>query len=372
MLVVEAEWAIAFPDGMPAEVDPSTPVVMHGLGEGKWLNRLIGTHAWQPASIGNNVLTEGPGIPTSLGALELGRAGTVRLSYERADGGLQEHSSPLEAISGNNVLDLVREVLRVTADDGGVDAIDLGALGEQAAIVNEPARIKAADEATPDPAPREGAPRAAGDRRRRRRAARRTVELIVLDGSGDVGRRGRAAARLTRHRKSRSGQGRINAIRSGAGSGGRCRSCERGGSRSRDDEARALERSASKPQKLWFPPSRRDARREPRGAARARGASRADDELERFAVGGLRRVGRLAEPQLEDAPQGVDDVRPRLLPRLPLAVRPGNLGNRGDDPSVLTLLVDDRHAQRFAHVWNLAEGASGQRASPRDGLAALA
>ena len=194
VLVVEAEWAISFPDGVPPEVDPSTPVVMHGLGEGKWLNRLLGTRAWQPASIGNNVLTEGPGIRTSLGALELGRPGTVRLSYERADGGLQEHSSPLEAISGNNVLALVREVLRVTAETGGVDAIDLGALGEQAAIVNEPARIKAATKPFPVP------------HRVKERLARQAitdgvgvppggkVELVVENGAGE--RVGEAELRL--------------------------------------------------------------------------------------------------------------------------------------------------------------------------------
>ena len=194
VLVVEAEWAIEFPDGVPAEVDPSTPVVMHGLGEGKWLNRLLGTRAWQPASIGNNILTAGPGIRTSLGALELGRPGTVRLSYERADGDLQEHSSPLEAISGNNLLALVREVLRVTAESGGVDAIDLGALGEQAAIVNEPARIKAATKPFPVP------------HRVKERLARQAiaegvgvppggkVELVVETGAGE--RVGEAVLRL--------------------------------------------------------------------------------------------------------------------------------------------------------------------------------
>ena len=186
VLVVEAEWAITFPDGFPAEVDPSTPVVMHGLGEGKWLNRLLGTRAWQPASIGNNVLTAGSGIPTSLGALELGRPGTVRLSYERADGGMQEHSSPLEAVSGNHVLDLVREVLRVTAGAGRVDAIDLGALGEQAAIVNEPARIKAATK--PFPIPHRVKERLAGQAIADGVGVPRggTVELIVENGAGET------------------------------------------------------------------------------------------------------------------------------------------------------------------------------------------
>ena len=184
-LVVEAEWAIEFPDGIPSEVDPSTPVIVQGLAEGKWLNRLLGTKAWQPASLGNNLIAEGPGIRTSLGALEMGRPGKVLLAYERADGGIQEQSSPLEAISGNNLLGLVREVLRVSAESGGVEAIDLGALGEQAAIVNEPARIKAASR--PLPVPHRG----------KERLARQAiadglavppgglVKLVVLNGTGE-------------------------------------------------------------------------------------------------------------------------------------------------------------------------------------------
>jgi hypothetical protein len=194
VLVVEAEWAIEFPDGIPSQVDPSTPVVLQGLGEGKWLNRLLGTREWQPASIGNNVLADGPGIRTSLGALEMGRPGVVRLAYDRADGGRQEHSSPLEAVSGSNVLALVREVLRVAAGNGGVDAIDLGALGVQAAIVNEPARIKAATKPLPIP------------HRVKERLARQAiadavgvppggeVELVVENGAGE--RVGEARLRL--------------------------------------------------------------------------------------------------------------------------------------------------------------------------------
>ena len=190
-LVVEAEWAILFPDGIPAEVDPSTPVIVQGFAEGKWLNRLLGTRAWQPASLGNNLIAEGPGIRTSLGALELGRPGTVRLSYERADGGIQEHSAPLEAIRGHRVLELVREVLRVSAAGGGVEAIDLGALGPRAAIVNEPARIKAASRPLPIP------------HRAKERLARQaiadgvavppggTVELVVLNGGGGTVGEGR-------------------------------------------------------------------------------------------------------------------------------------------------------------------------------------
>ena len=46
-----------------ARSSAETPIVLQGLIEGKWMNRLLGTHAWQPASIGNNVLAVGPGHP---------------------------------------------------------------------------------------------------------------------------------------------------------------------------------------------------------------------------------------------------------------------------------------------------------------------
>ena len=45
----------------------------------------------------------------------------------------------------------------------------------------------------------------------------------------------------------------------------------------------------------------------------------------------------------------------RLLARAPLAVCAVDLRNRGDDRAVLARFADDRHAQRLAHVDNLAE-----------------
>ena len=45
----------------------------------------------------------------------------------------------------------------------------------------------------------------------------------------------------------------------------------------------------------------------------------------------------------------------RLLARTPLAVCAVDLRNRGDDRAVLARFADDRHAQRLAHVDNLAE-----------------
>jgi hypothetical protein len=58
----------------------------------------------------------------------------------------------------------------------------------------------------------------------------------------------------------------------------------------------------------------------------------------------------LPEAQLEHAAQGIDHVRPSLLARPALAVRAGHLGDRGDDPAVVALFVDDRHPELLAHA----------------------
>jgi hypothetical protein len=63
---------------VPAEVDPSTPVVTRGLGEGKWLNRLLGTCEWQPAGISVLDLVRE--------ALRVPPAGTVRIVVANGSG----------------------------------------------------------------------------------------------------------------------------------------------------------------------------------------------------------------------------------------------------------------------------------------------
>ncbi len=56
---------------------------MQGLVEGKWLNRLLGVREWRPATLGNNLLAKGPGIATTIGAIEAEAAGAgeVCVSY---------------------------------------------------------------------------------------------------------------------------------------------------------------------------------------------------------------------------------------------------------------------------------------------------
>src|SRR5438874_8052295 len=42
-LFVEAEWCVEFPEGLPRVATADTPIVLQGLIEGKWMNRLLGT-----------------------------------------------------------------------------------------------------------------------------------------------------------------------------------------------------------------------------------------------------------------------------------------------------------------------------------------
>jgi hypothetical protein len=153
----EAEWCVGFPDGPPDEVTAETEVVVQGLLEGKWLNRLLGTHAWRPASIGNNLLAAGPGIRTTVGALPE-TAGWMRVTFP---GG--SHESSLADLRRHNIRALVVEVLAV---EPRVEWVDLGAVGPRSATVNEPARLKAA--ASPRP----------------HRAKEKLVRQAIADGVG--------------------------------------------------------------------------------------------------------------------------------------------------------------------------------------------
>jgi hypothetical protein len=172
-LFAEAEWYVEFVDGIEryldgdVGVDPSTPVVLQGFLEGKWMNRLLGTEAWQPASLGNNVIADGAGIPTTLGALAEGSVGETRVTYRLRDGTERVQVTRGSDLRGHGIVELVGAVLRRCRENGqAVDGIDLGALGEAAAIVNERARVRRALRADrlPLPDPRNLAPHRAKER----------------------------------------------------------------------------------------------------------------------------------------------------------------------------------------------------------------
>jgi hypothetical protein len=53
----------------------------------------------------------------------------------------------------------------------------------------------------------------------------------------------------------------------------------------------------------------------------------------------------LPEAELEHTAKGIDHVLARFLAALALTVSARNLGDRGDDPAVLPLLIDDRQLE---------------------------
>jgi len=184
---VEAEWCVLFPDGIerylrePDQVTASTPVAMQGLIEGKWVNRFLGhLDEWRPASMGNNLLAAGPGIHTTLGEIEDGAAGNVEIAYpcERDRNEIRTQRTDLADLRGQNILALVREVLQVCRDAGdAIDGIDLSAMGESAAIVNERWRFQQALQALgglPNPPTPEAL----------QRLAESVVRTILGEGSG--------------------------------------------------------------------------------------------------------------------------------------------------------------------------------------------
>lgn len=152
MFVPEAEWCLSFPGGIqpyledPRRVGPATPVMLQGLIEGKWLNRFFGTWAWRPASVGNNLLADGVGIRTTLGAIEAGEAGETLVTYQHLQSGQQrtrEQRTTLADLRGQHIPELVVAVLEHCRSTGQViDWIDCSAQGVAAAVVNEPERLR--------------------------------------------------------------------------------------------------------------------------------------------------------------------------------------------------------------------------------------
>jgi hypothetical protein len=140
VFIPEAEWCICFPgETGPFIADPdslteSTPIVMQGMIEGKWLNRFGADLTWRPASLANNLLAQGPGIPGTLGGLESGAMrGEVRVQYE-CPAGHQTYSSTLEDLRGHNVLGLARAVFGYCREQSlTVEAVDCSARGPASA-----------------------------------------------------------------------------------------------------------------------------------------------------------------------------------------------------------------------------------------------
>jgi hypothetical protein len=143
-LVPEAEWCICFPGDTaafladPGALTESTPIVMQGMIEGKWLNRFGEDLSWKPASLGNNLLARGPGIAGTLASLEDGgMQGEIRVHYT-CPAGSQALAAVLSDLRGQNLLGLARSVFghcreqKLTAE-----AVDCSARGAAAALAED-------------------------------------------------------------------------------------------------------------------------------------------------------------------------------------------------------------------------------------------
>jgi hypothetical protein len=173
-LFVEVEWCVELRDGA---------VVLQGFLEGKWMNRLLGTHAWKPASMANNVLAVGPGIETTLDELERGLDCEARVEYESVGAGRRMHVTHGADLRGHAVAALVREVLALGEP---LDAVNLGALGTASAVVNEKERVLTA--ALPLPRPHRAKERLVWRALADGLAIKpgEAASLVVRDGAGAV------------------------------------------------------------------------------------------------------------------------------------------------------------------------------------------
>jgi hypothetical protein len=143
-LVPEAEWCICFPGGRdrfatdPDALTESTPIVMQGMIEGKWLNRIGKDMAFKPASLGNNLLAQGPGISGTLASLQDGgMQGQIRVQHT-SRAGLQTYSSALDDLRGHNLLRLARAVFaHCRQQNVAVEAVDCSATGPASALVQD-------------------------------------------------------------------------------------------------------------------------------------------------------------------------------------------------------------------------------------------
>ncbi|HYM96062.1 MAG TPA: hypothetical protein VET26_02065, partial [Candidatus Sulfotelmatobacter sp.] len=150
MLVPEAEWCVLLVAGTqrflerPESLTADEPIVLQGMIEGKWLNRLLGPLEWKPASIGNNLLAAGPGIATTLGGIEEGVDGEILVRY-RARGGDRMQSSTIADLRGHNIHGLVQAALRHCRDTRlTVDAVNCSARGAKAALADDPEFLRRA------------------------------------------------------------------------------------------------------------------------------------------------------------------------------------------------------------------------------------
>jgi hypothetical protein len=143
--------------------------------------------------------------------------------------------------------------------------------------------------------------------------------------------------------------GRVSAVPQEALPQADGRSCGPTRNRSPDDAAPPSATLLDRPSENGFHPRQPDGSLEREDGAQARAASCSDRQVQRLALTPVISIPRLRR---EHEPECVDDVRARLCLRASLAEDAGDLRDRGDDPSFLAGLVDDRQVKLLWHMTN--------------------
>lgn len=150
----EAEFVVVF-DRPLAELPPidgRTRARLHGLIETKSIQRLLGRDpiAWGPSSVGNNVMTEGPGLELS-GLRMLGcaafKATRLDIAFSSRAGRQVRHQATLADLPEVDAVIRYLQAVQDRCKEPGaspacrrIRAVNLGALGANSAYVNETGR----------------------------------------------------------------------------------------------------------------------------------------------------------------------------------------------------------------------------------------
>jgi len=138
---VEAEWVIILPEDIDGPISLNTPVILQGMLDGKYFSEFSQNQSeWFSASLGNNLIAAGPGIPTTISNILLGGLNAHIDAYYKDDFGRDQFfTSSSESLKDLPVLELVNGVLERFPQ---TRYINMGAIESSSAFVNNDA-IKA-------------------------------------------------------------------------------------------------------------------------------------------------------------------------------------------------------------------------------------
>lgn len=136
-LSLESEWVLVREEGFTDYVDENTEVILQGMSDTKYFSEFQNSSShWVPASVGNNVVAQGQGIKTTIGALLAGEVdATVTIEFKDRWGRKRTYYSKSTSIAEMPVIELINEVIRT--QPVVLTHINLGAIEDHSAWVND-------------------------------------------------------------------------------------------------------------------------------------------------------------------------------------------------------------------------------------------